>query len=138
MIALYLVGKILYYCHLLQVFVKILYKTALSHGKDLNRLSLHKNYHGKIKRFVCLGFIVLNDNFSLISRRQHCQWKAENFELHVCSALMTIEQRWFLSVPRLLWQGASVYNFHFRRLTPTAERLAVKLSIPVLRLSLWR
>ena len=42
----------------------------------------------------------------------------------------------FFSVPHLLWHGASVYNGHLRRpvaLIPNAERLAVELSIIVLR-----
>ena len=41
----------------------------------------------------------------------------------------------FFSVPHLLWHGVSVYNGHFRRtvtLTSFSERLAVKLSLPVL------
>ena len=39
-----------------------------------------------------------------------------------------------ITVPHLLWHGASVYNGHLRRpvtLTPIAERLAVELSLPV-------
>ena len=50
---------------------------------------------------------------------------------------MAIKQRGFFSVLHLLWQGTSVYNSHLRgpvTLTPMAERLAVKLSLPVLRL----
>ena len=34
----------------------------------------------------------------------------ENLQIHVYSALMTIEQWGFFSVPHLLWHGASVYN----------------------------
>ena len=74
---------------------------------------------------ICL-FIVPLENFSL-------KWlKVSNFDL--CSALMAIEQWGFLSVPHLLWHGASVYNGHLRgpvTLTPIAERLAVELSLPV-------
>ena len=47
--------------------------------------------------------------------------------------LMAIEQWGFLSVPHLLRHGASFYNGHLRgpvTLTPIAERLAVKLSLP--------
>ena len=47
---------------------------------------------------------------------------------------MAIEQWGFLSVPHLLWHGASVYNGHLWgpvTLTPIAERLAVELSLPV-------
>ena len=40
----------------------------------------------------------------------------------------------FLSVPHLLWHGASVFNGHLRgpvTVTPIAERLEVELSLPV-------
>ena len=77
--------------------------------------------------FVCLGFIVPLENFSLIWRRH---WRrAANFDL--CSALMVIEKGFF-SVPHLQWHGAFVYNGHLRgpvTLTPIAERLAVELSL---------
>ena len=83
--------------------------------------------------FVCLGFIVPLENFSLIWRRHHCWWRAANFDL--CSTLMANEQwRFFNSMPHLLWHGASVYNGHLQgpvTLTPIAERLTVKLSLPV-------
>ena len=38
---------------------------------------------------------------------------------------MAIEQWWFLSVPQLLWHGASVYNGHIQGpmiFTPNVER----------------
>ena len=50
--------------------------------------------------FVCLGFIVPLENFSLTWRRHHCRWRAANFDL--CSAPMPIEQWGFFSVPHLL------------------------------------
>ena len=80
--------------------------------------------------FVCLGFIVQIENFSLIWRRHHYRWRAANFDL--CSALMAIEQWGFLSVPHLLWHGAFIYIGHLRgpvTLTHVAERLAVELSL---------
>ena len=83
--------------------------------------------------FFCFEFFVPLENFSFIWRRHHCRWRAANFNL--CSALMAIEQWRFFSVPHLLWHGASVYNGHLRiplTLTPTAERSAVELSLPVL------
>ena len=40
--------------------------------------------------FVCLGFIVPVENFSLIWRRHHYRWRAAKFDL--CSALVAIEQ----------------------------------------------
>ena len=58
-----------------------------------------------------------------------------NFDL--CSVLMAIEPWGFFSVPHLLWHGASVYDGHLRgpvTLTPIAERFALELSLPVLRL----
>ena len=82
--------------------------------------------------FLCLGFFVPLENFSLIWRRHHYRWKAANFDL--CSALMAIEQWGFFSVPHLLWHGASVYNGHFQgplTLTPVSERSAVELSLPI-------
>ena len=78
--------------------------------------------------FVCLGFFVPLESFSLIRRR----WRAANFDL--CSALMVTEQWGFFSVPYPLWHGAFVYNGHLRgpaTLTPFAERLAMELSPPV-------
>ena len=69
--------------------------------------------------FVCLRFIVLFLNLSLIWRRQHCRWRAAN--LGLCSAL-------------LLWHGASVFNYQLRipiTHKPIAERLTVELSLPV-------
>ena len=78
---------------------------------------------------VCLEFFDPLENCSLIWRGHLC--RAAIFEL--CSALMTIEQWVFFSVPHLLWHGASVYNGHLRgpvTLTPIAERLTVELSLP--------
>ena len=89
--------------------------------------------------FVCLGFIVPLENFSLICRRHHNWWRVANFDL--CSALMAIEQWGFFSVPHLLWHGVSVYNYHLRGpvpLTPIAERLAVELSVPLFTISVCR
>ena len=77
---------------------------------------------------VCLGFFFPLKNVSLIWRRNHYGWRASNFDL--CWALT-----WgFLSVPHLLWHWASIYIGHLRgpvTLAPTAERLAVELSLPV-------
>ena len=79
----------------------------------------------KIQKFVWCGFFwsfFPFGNFLLIWKRQHCQWRAANFDL--CSALMAIEQWGFFNVPHLLWH---VYNGHLRgpvTLTPIAERLA--------------
>ena len=86
-----------------------------------------------VSLFVCLGFIVLFENFTLIWRRPHYRWKVANFDLS--SALIAIEQLGFLnSVPHLLWHGASVYNGHLRgpvTLIPVAERLVVDLSLKI-------
>ena len=83
--------------------------------------------------FVCFGFIVPLEKFSLLWRRHHYRWTAANFDL--CLALMAIEHWGSLSVPHLLWHGASVYNGHLRgpvSLTSIAERLAVEISLRVL------
>ena len=83
--------------------------------------------------FVCLGFIVILENFSLIRRRHHDRWRAANFDQ--CSALIAIEKWRFFSVKHLLWHGASVSNGHLQglvTLTAIAERLAVKVSLPLL------
>ena len=58
----------------------------------------------------------------------------QNLDLR--SAPMVIEQWWFSSMSHLLWHGASVYNGHLRGLvilTAYAERLAFRLSLPVLK-----
>ena len=92
--------------------------------------------------FVCLGFSIQLENFSLICKTYHCRKRAANVD--ICSALMAIEQWGFSSVLHLLCHGESVYNGHLGgpvTLTPNAERLAVELSLPVLKLSLihiWR
>ena len=83
--------------------------------------------------FVCLGFIVPLDNFSLKWRHHHYRWRAANYDL--CSALMAIEQWGFFSMPHLhlLWQGASVYNGHLlgsATHTPLPSSGAVELSRP--------
>ena len=86
--------------------------------------------------FLCVGLFVPLENFSLI--RHHWRRRAANLDL--CSALMAFEQWGFFSVPHLLWHGASVYNGHLRglvTLTPITERLAVKLSLPVLTTDSW-
>ena len=92
-----------------------------------------------VRLFVCL-FVRLfvcyrsTREYSLIWRRHHYRWRAENFDLS--SALMAIEQWGFFNVPPLIWHGASVYNSHLRgpvTLSPITERLAVELSYLVCR-----
>ena len=61
-------------------------------------------------KMICL--FVLLENFSHVWRRHYYQWKAANFDLLVCLALMAIEQPGFFSVPHLLWHGAFIYNGH--------------------------
>ena len=83
--------------------------------------------------FVCLGIFFPLENSSFIWRCHHYRWRVTIFGLY--SALMAIEQWGFLSVPHLLWHGPTLYNGHLwgsLTLTPVAERLAVKLSLPVL------
>ena len=91
-------------------------------------------------KFVCLfGVYRPTWEFSFIWRRHHCRWKRANFDL--CSALMAIEQWGFFSVPHLLWHEASVHNGHLRgpeTLKPIAERVAVELSLPLLRTKVCR
>ena len=78
-------------------------------------------------------FGVFRPNGELFTLMESARWKATNFD--ICSALMAIEQWGFFRGPHLQWNGASVYNGHLWgpvSLTPTAERLAVELSLPVL------
>ena len=82
--------------------------------------------------FVCLRFPYHSRISSLIWRRHHYWWKAANFDLNVCSALIAIEQWGFFSVPHLLWHKSSVYNGHLRGQVTVpliAERWAVELSL---------
>ena len=75
--------------------------------------------------FVCLGFFISLENFSLIWRRHHCRSMSANIDL--CSALMAIKHWGFLSVPHLLWHRSPVYNDHLRgpvTLIPVAERFS--------------
>ena len=100
---------------------------------DNKVLSLHYKLQFIIL-FVCLVFFFVPlENFSIIWRRHHCRRRATDFGL--CSTPKSIEQWGFFSVPLLLWHGASVYIGHLWGpvvLTPTAKRLAVELSLPVL------
>ena len=79
--------------------------------------------------FVYLEFIVPLENFSLMWRLHHYRWRAANFDRW--SAHMAIEQ-WGFFVPAVT--RVYLYNGHLRGpvpLTPVAERLTVKLSLPV-------
>ena len=70
--------------------------------------------------FVCLEFFVPLENFSLIWKRHHCRWRAANFTY--------ARHSW-----PLMFMMA-VYDGHLRgpvTLSPIAERLVVKLSLPV-------
>ena len=99
----------------------------------------HKNHEENTMHSVCIGFIVPLENFLLIQNRHHYRRRASNFD--ICSALMAIEQWGFLSMPRLLWHGASAYNGHLRgpvTLTNIAERVAVELSLPVFTTNVCR
>ena len=62
--------------------------------------------------FVCLGYFIQLENFSLICIRRcrHCRWRATNVDL--CSTHIAIEQWRFFSVLHLLWHVTSVYNSH--------------------------
>ena len=53
-------------------------------------------------------FLVPFENFSLIWIRYHYQWRATRFDQ--CTALITIEQWGFFSVPHLLWHETSVHT----------------------------
>ena len=129
---------------LLEIYRKIGYKITLRHVLQCKVLELYGR-HKEFQKFSPegrLAFIFFSrlfvwsfclENFSLILRRHHCRWRAANFNL--CSSLMVFEQWGFFSMPHLLWHGSSVYNGHLRgplTLTPIAERLTVKLKIPIL------
>ena len=82
---------------------------------------------------VCLLVWVFRQTrefFSLILRRHHNWYRTAHFDLH--STLMSTEQWGFFNVPHLLWNGPILYNGHFRSRTRIAERLTMKLSLPVL------
>ena len=74
------------------------------------------------------------DDFSLIWKHHHFQWRAANLDLY--SAVMAIEQRGFFSVhtvPHLLWHWAS-FIIVFRwsvTIRPVLERFAMNLPLPV-------
>ena len=100
-------------------------------------VSAQRNMHFiNVCEYLCLFVWILSSHSricrSYIWRCHHCRWRAANFDL--CSAL-SIEQWGFFNVPHPLQHGPTVYNGHLRgpvTLTPVAERLAVKLSLPVL------
>ena len=75
--------------------------------------------------FVCLDFIVPEENFTHNCRRHHYRWKPASFDLNSVRTGMSIEQRGFFSVLHLLWHGSSVYNGHLQEpvtLTPITVR----------------
>ena len=61
-------------------------------------------------------------SFSPHQRNYHSFGDVTGANLALCSALMTIEQLGFYSVPHLLLHGTYVYNGHLRGHTPNAER----------------
>ena len=92
-----------------------------------------RNHTGRrlIEKFVCLGFFILFENFSLIWRRRHYRRRAA---FYVYSALMAIEQWGFFNMTHLLWHGTSVYDGHLRgpdTFTTVAEHLTVEQALPV-------
>ena len=69
-----------------------------------------------------------------LHRSRHYRWRTAKF--HLCSALMSIEQWGFFSVPHLHQHWTSVYTGLLRgpvTITSFVERLAIELSLPVLR-----
>ena len=84
--------------------------------------------------FVCLGFFVPLEDFSLIWRRHHFRWRAAKFDL--CSTLMVIQHWGFFRVPHLLWHGASVYNGRLRG--PVTSPNYCQASLPVFTTYLCR
>ena len=77
---------------------------------------------------VSIHFVPL-ENFPFI-------WLRHYYRDLIYPALMAIEQSGFFNVAHLLWHGPTLYNGHLRgpvTLTPVAERLAVELSLPVLK-----
>ena len=112
--------------------IRTRFKNEIRYVLPLLYLLMLRNVHVTCALIVCLGFIVPLKNFFTHIGRHHYQLKAANFDL--CSALMVIEQWGFFSVPQILWHGATLYESHLRgpvTLTPIAERLAVKLSLPI-------
>ena len=71
---------------------------------------------------ICFICLIPLENFSLIWKRHHYQWRATNFDLY--SALMEIEQWGFFNAPHLLWNGSTLENGNLRwpvTLLPVAE-----------------
>ena len=100
------------------------YKWRINQKSLLNNEDIHKTR----KRFCLLVCLLA---VSHLSRDHHYRRRASNFVIY--SALMSIEQWEFLSVPHLLWHGSSVYNCHIwgpMTLTPIVEHLAEELSLP--------
>ena len=65
--------------------------------------------------FVCVGFLVPLENFSLIWRRHHCLWRAAKFDQ--CSTLwaMRVLKRATTSVTRVIclwWPSPRILNTH--------------------------
>ena len=82
--------------------------------------------------FVCFCVVLRPTRDILVKGKRHYhRWRAANFNFYSAH----IEQWEFFSVPLLLLHGSSVNNGHLRGPAthgPVAERLAVKLSEPVL------
>ena len=67
----------------------------------------HYYYYYYYYYYYCSLFVCL-----FVWRSHHYRWGAVNFDL--CSALMTIEQWVFFSVPHLLWHEPTLYNGNLR------------------------
>ena len=80
--------------------------------------------------FVCFCFFVSPIH---IWKRHYRRWRATNFDL--CSALMAIEQWGFFSVPHIYCDTGHPFKMVISEdpwhSHPFAERLAMKLSLPV-------
>ena len=90
--------------------------------------------------FVSLGFIVPLENFHSFG---DVTIAGESVQILTCArhSWPLSSEGWFFSMPHLLWHEASVHNGHLRgpeTLKPIAERVALELSLPLLRTKVCR
>ena len=84
----------------------------ISHKSSIRYIQVCSNLKGYALPKVCLFVVFVPlDNFSLIWRYHHYQFRAANFDLSL--ALMAIQQWVFFSAPHVPWHCTSVYNGHY-------------------------
>ena len=108
------------------LIINFIYFIERNSTKSIYDLCIRFNFN-TVDLFVCLGFLVLLENF--FTHMETSPSLVKGCKFWPMLGIHAIEQWKFFSVPHLLWYGTSVYNSHLRgpvTLSVIAERLAVE------------